>query len=45
MDLLISASFLGHSKRIEEESFVRNTINKLQLHVTSFIKYLFLYNN
>ena len=45
MNLLIFALFLGHLKRIEDESFVRNTINKLQPHVTSFIKYLFLYNN
>ena len=45
MNLLIFASSLGHSKYIEDESFVRSTKNKFQQHITLFTIYLTLYNN
>jgi len=45
MNLLIFASILGYSRRIENELFVRNTRNKFQSHIILFTKYLALYNN
>ena len=42
MDLLIFASSLGYSRRIDDELFVRNTINKFQPHITLLTKYLAL---
>ena len=44
MILIISAFSLGMSRCIEDELLVRSTRNKLQLHITLFIKYRVLYN-
>jgi len=41
----IYASSLDHSRGIKEKTFVRDTRNKFQLHITLFTKYLTLYNN
>ena len=45
MDLLKSASSLGHSRHIKDESFIRSTRNKFQPHIALLTKYLALYNN
>ena len=39
IDLLISTSFLGNSRYIEDESFVRSTRNKFQPYIILFTKY------
>ena len=45
MDLLKSASSLGHSRCIEDEPFIRSIINKFQPQIALLTKYLALYNN
>ena len=39
MNLLIFAFYLSHSRCVEDEPFIRNTINKFQSHITLFTKY------
>ena len=45
MDLHKSAYSLGHSRRIEDEPFIRSIRNKFQPQIALLTKYLALYNN
>ena len=45
MDLLKSASSLGHSRCIEDDPFIRSIRNKFQPQIALLTKYLALYNN
>ena len=45
MDLLKSASSLGHSRYIEDEPFIKSIRNKFQPQIALLTKYLALYNN
>ena len=42
MDLLIFTFSLSYSRHIENKSLIRNTINKFQLHIILFTKYVAL---